>query len=204
MCYNIRLTKEDKDYERRFRAIFLDRAGYRPGTKVSAFIYPQVPIITNVNLSGIKLYHWGLIPSWAKDDSIRKNTLNARIETITEKPSFRSHIYNRCLVLVDGFHEWQWLDPKGTIKQMYLLTLANDELFALAGLWNTWINPHTGEVTPTFTILTTQANEQMERIHNSKKRMPMILTKDEELAWLKGKDIDFNRSHISLIEQKIV
>jgi putative SOS response-associated peptidase YedK len=62
------------------------------------------------------LYSWGLIPNWAKDDSIRKNTLNAKIETIHEKPSFRDVIQHRCLVLIDGFYEWKWLDEKGKHK----------------------------------------------------------------------------------------
>ena len=127
-----------------------------------------------------------MIPHWAKDDSIRKNTLNARSETIHEKPSFRQVVNNRCLVLSDGFFEWQWLDEKGKKKQKYEITLPSNELFAFAGLWSEWVDKTTGELINSYAILTTEANETMSRIHNSKKRMPMILSRDNERGWING------------------
>ena len=134
----------------------------------------------------IQLYNWGLIPHWAKDITIRKNTLNARMETINQKPSFRDAAKNRCLVLVDGFYEWQWLDDKGKKKQKYLITLPDDEAFAFGGIYNDWVDKSTGEVINTYTILTTDANDFMSIIHNSQKRMPLILNKDTEKDWLNG------------------
>ena len=79
----------------------------------NGFTYPKCPVVSSENTKLIKHYQWGLIPFWAKDDSIKAYTLNAKIETIKEKPSFKGCIKNRCLVIVDGFYEWQWLDPKG-------------------------------------------------------------------------------------------
>jgi len=115
--------------------------------------------------------------------------LNARIETIYEKPSFKDVINNRCLVLADGFYEWQWLDEKGKQKQKYELTLPHNELFAFAGLYSEWTNKTTGEIQNTYTLLTTAANEQMSKIHNTKKRMPILVAADSELAWLNGQEL---------------
>jgi putative SOS response-associated peptidase YedK len=96
------------------------------------------------------MFHWGLIPAWAKDNSIRKNTLNAKIETISEKPSYRNSANNSCLILTDGFYEWQWLDDKGKNKQKYLFTLPNNETFEFAGLWNEWVDKSKGEIFKTY------------------------------------------------------
>lgn len=93
-----------------------------------------------------------------------------------EKPSFKDSINKRCLVIVDGFYEWQWLDKVGKSKQKYLITHKQDEPFAFAGLYNDWLNPATGDIRRTYTIVTTEANELMAEIHNNKKRMPVSLT----------------------------
>lgn len=143
---------------------------------------------------------WGLIPFWAKDNSIRKNTLNARFETLREKASFRSSLNNRCLVLSDGFYEWQWLDEKGKKKQKYLITRPNEEAFAFAGLYNDWIDKSTGEIVKTYTIITTKANELMANIHNTKKRMPFILSPEIEEAWLMGEELQFQNLELIATE----
>ena len=111
-------------------------------------------------------------------------TLNARIETIEEKPAFKDVVSQRCLVIANGFYEWQWLDSKGKNKIKYEIGLENDELFAFAGLYSNWINKETGEVKNTFTIVTTEANQLMSKIHNIKKRMPIILKREDEEKWL--------------------
>ena len=135
----------------------------------------------------------GLIPFWAKDDSIKQYTLNAKIETLNEKPAFKNSVKNRCLVIADGFYEWKWLDEKGRKKQKYLITLPDSDLFAFAGIWSEWQNKSTGEIINSYSIITTEANELMAEIHNSKKRMPVILTKKNEKDWLGGEEInDFN------------
>jgi putative SOS response-associated peptidase YedK len=145
MCFHSKQSKSAQELKNRFKATFENEALFQPAI-YNGFQFPQTPVITNKQPNTIQLFNWGLIPFWAKDDSIKKNTLNARIETIHEKPSFKNSINNRCLILADGFYEWQWIDDKGKQKQKYLITLSKDELFAFAGLWSEWTDKQTGEV----------------------------------------------------------
>ncbi|NUM32783.1 MAG: SOS response-associated peptidase [Bacteroidetes bacterium] len=186
MCFYTTQTKSALEIENRFKAKFGNIKLFNSPVIYNAFTFPKIPVITNSNKELIDFYNWGLIPIWSKNTEIRKNTLNAKIETLTLKPSFRNCINNRCLVLVDGFIEWQWIDPKGKQKQKYLISLPDNSLFALAGLWNEWVNNETGELFKTFTIVTTAADELMEKIHNSKKRMPIVLSETQETEWLDG------------------
>jgi putative SOS response-associated peptidase YedK len=172
--------------ESRFNAVFIDPSAYKPIYHSSAFRTPVHPIITNEAPDRIQFFSWGLIPFWVKDEAkARKivfNTFNARAETIFEKPSFKFSINKkRCLVLVDGFFEWH--EAKGN-KYPYHIRLTDSEAFALAGIWETWENKKTGEQKNTFSIITTTANPLLERIHNTKKRMPMILKTEDEERWL--------------------
>ncbi|MFM6982683.1 MAG: SOS response-associated peptidase [Chitinophagaceae bacterium] len=183
MCFHSKQTKKAVELEHRFRARFEKPEAYQPSI-FNGFQFPKTPVITNLQPEQIQLLNWGLIPHWAKDKDIRKNTLNARIETIAEKPSFRNVIHQRCLVLVDGFYEWQWLDPEGKKKQKYEIGLADGEAFALGGLWSKWIDKETGEELNTYAILTTEARGLMTEIHNSKNRMPVIIQPGKENAWL--------------------
>jgi putative SOS response-associated peptidase YedK len=126
----------------------------------------------------LTLLRWGLIPSWAKEESIGSKMINARAETLAEKPSFKRLLYSkRCLIVADGFYEWR-KDGKG--KTPMYITLKDHELFAFAGLWDTWKNPD-GEQIRTCTIITTDANELVEPIHN---RMPVILPEEAREEWL--------------------
>ena len=121
---------------------------------------------------------WGLIPAWAKDAAIGNRLINARAETLTEKPSFRRALERRrCLVLADGFYEWQKVGRKG---QPFRITLASGEPFGLAGLWERWQAP-SGETVNSCTIITTAANQLLAPIHH---RMPVILSPHLETAWL--------------------
>jgi len=189
MCFNISINKL-KDYlETRFNAKFVEPDLFKPIYHVSAFSKPLFPIITNESPQQIQFFQWGLIPFWVKDENaannIRLKTFNAKAETIHEKPSFKSSIKNkRCLVLVDGFYEWQ--EVKGN-KFPYYIRLINTEAFALAGIWDTWVNQETGELKNTFSIITTRANPLLAKIHNTKKRMPVILKPDDEQRWLNCK-----------------
>lgn len=185
MCFHSEISKSAQELEHRFNVKFDDPASFSPAV-YNGFNHPKTPVITNLQPDIIKLYHWGLIPFWAKDDKIKKNTLNARIETIHEKPSFRNVVNKRCLIIADGFFEWQWMDEKGRQKQKYELTFPSDEVFAFAGLWSEWVDKSTGEIRYTYTIITTEANELMSKIHNSKKRMPVIVERESEQSWLKG------------------
>lgn len=127
-----------------------------------------------------RMLHWGLIPSWAKDSKIGSKLINARAETVAEKPSFRSAFRKRrCLVLADGFYEWQQQEGKKQ-KQPFYFRLNDGHPFAFAGLWEHWEDSN-GEEIDSCTILTTQANELMHPIHN---RMPVILDPKHYELWL--------------------
>lgn len=126
---------------------------------------------------------WGLIPSWAKDPSIGSKLINARAETVTEKPSFRAAFKRRrCLVPASGFYEWK----KGASgKTPHFITTADEEPFAIAGLWETWQGPDGGELS-TCTLLTTEANTLVQKLHD---RMPVIIAPEEYDMWLgSGRD----------------
>ncbi|MEM7555946.1 MAG: SOS response-associated peptidase [Cyanobacteria bacterium P01_A01_bin.84] len=123
-------------------------------------------------------FHWGLIPSWASFPKMSKKLINARSETVEEKPSFRSAFkYRRCLILADGFYEWK--NHEGE-KQPFYFSLRHRRLFAIAGLWEKWKSPG-GEEIRSCTILTTEANEILKPIHH---RMPVILKPEYYNLWL--------------------
>lgn len=199
MCFFTKQSHDAVALKNKFEAEFETPNEFKTSNYINAFTYPKTPVITNQNGNLIKHYQWGLIPHWAKNKDIRKYTLNAKIETLREKPSFKSSLSNRCLVIVDGFYEWKWLDGKGKNKQKYLITLPDDGLFAFAGLYSAWENRSTGEILNTYTIITTEANELMSKIHNNKKRMPVILNKTEQYNWLNNQNyLDFKHPEIKL------
>jgi putative SOS response-associated peptidase YedK len=128
----------------------------------------------------LRLMRWGLIPSWAKDKAIGSRMINARGETVHEKPSFRAALrHRRCLVIADGFYEWQTQD--GGAKQPMFITLANRDLFGMAGLYEHWTDQETGEAITSCTIITTNANPFMKQYHD---RMPVILPREQYAFWL--------------------
>ncbi len=148
-------------------------------------IAPTHSIATLVWHQGKRRYgrmHWGLIPRWAEDASMASKMINARSETIREKPSFRSAFQRqRCLILADGYYEWQ---PRRSAKQPVYLHQRNHQPFAFAGLWELWAPPHTTPETPpwwTTTIITTDANEITNNLHH---RMPVILSPADYDRWL--------------------
>jgi len=187
MCFYYQLSAKAQELESRYtKALPMDIV-FESKTWVNAFEFPRMPIIIKEK-PAIQFYNWGLIPYWAKDDSIKKYTLNARIESLSEKPSFRDSISQPCLIPATGFYEWQWLDSKGKEKQKHLIQTKTNPLFSFAGLYSNWLDKNTGEILNTFTIITTQANPLMEKIHNTKKRMPVILHPKDESKWLAGID----------------
>ncbi|MFY9116057.1 MAG: SOS response-associated peptidase family protein [Bacteroidales bacterium] len=195
MCFQTELSLTYKQLENRFNAVFAPESDYRPG-RFFAFDYPRMPVLSNRDPYTLHMMHWGLIPSWSKEEDIRKYTLNARSETVHEKPSFKYVTTQRCLVPANGFYEWQWLDEKGKKKQRYVLTLPGGNAFGLAGLWNTWTNRVTGEVKDTFTILTAKANALLARIHNTKQRMPLVIRQGSEQAWLEEGRMDTDNDRL--------
>lgn len=153
---------------------------------ISGFIKPQLPAITGEDTNRIQLLTWGLIPHWVKDEgtanTLRFRTLNARAETIHDKPAFRNLINsNRCLILSDGFFEWRHHQGHA---YPYYIQLKDHRPFAFAGLWDSWSHPKTGVEIKTFTIITTWANPLLEQVHNKRKRMPVILHQADEKPWL--------------------
>jgi putative SOS response-associated peptidase YedK len=138
----------------------------------------MVPVIIAQGLRRIVLMRWGLIPHWAKDEKTAYKMINARVETLTQRPAFRGLLsHHRCLVPASGFYEWQ---GEGRDKTPYYIYPEDRRYIAFAGLYDVWINAH-GEELSTFTIITTEANDFMARLHN---RMPVIIGRELEDAWL--------------------
>ena len=121
MCFHSKQTKLALELQNRFKATIDNPVEFKPSAHINGFEYPKTPVIIDEKPNIITHYNWGLIPSWAKDEEIHKYTLNAKIETVNEKPSFKNSVNKRRLVIANGYYEWQWLDPKGKAKQKYEL-----------------------------------------------------------------------------------
>ena len=138
-----------------------------------------VPVVRNLEARVVEWIRWGLVPGWAPDLSIGNRLINARAETLAEKPAFRNALRaRRCVILADGFYEWA---PGRPHKQPYFFQRPGGAPFALAGLWEAWQDPAGGAQLHTCTIITTQANERMSSLHE---RMPVILPRAAEDDWL--------------------
>jgi putative SOS response-associated peptidase YedK len=137
----------------------------------------MVPVIIANSPRRIVRMRWGLIPHWAKDAKIAYDMINARVETLTQRPAFRSLLVpNRCLVPASGFFEWR-AEPRG--RTPYYIHLKSNQFFAFAGLYDVWTKLD-GEELHTFTIITKDADTVMAHLHN---RLPVILERDLEDAW---------------------
>ncbi len=138
-----------------------------------------VAVITNQAPQTLTFQKWGLIPSWSKDPSIASSLINARAETLHEKPSFRTAFKRRrCLIPATGFYEWG--KGEGKTKQPYYIYLADNQVFAFAGLWETWSSPD-GDTVETCTIITTEPNDLIRPFHH---RMAVILDPEDYDLWL--------------------
>lgn len=139
-----------------------------------------VAVVPNDGKSQLDYFVWGLVPSWAKDPDIGNRMINARAETLAEKPSFKSSLKRkRCLILADGFYEWKQIPGQKTKLPMYI-RLKSGQPFAFAGLWDEWHAPDGSQVL-SCTIITTEPNSMMQAIHN---RMPVILPPEAYTTWL--------------------
>lgn len=186
MCYNISVKKSPEELEKRFKAKAAKGESISSHYYLSGFNHPKTPVISSVDPNVIDAFHWGLIPAFCKTVKDAKEmmvkTLNAKSETVFALPSFKNSIrQKRCMILADGFYEWRTL---GKLKYPYFIQLKNKEAFAFGGIYNDWVNKETGEVINSFSIITTRANPLMEKIHNVKLRMPLILPKEVEKDWL--------------------
>lgn len=189
MCFTVNVNIVKDELENRYGAKLIDPENYKPSYYYHAYSLPDLPVICSENREFIEIMKWGLIPSWVKDnekaEEIRYKTFNARAETIDIKPSFSdSFISKRCIVPVCGFFEWQHIDGR---KIPWYIYRADEDIMSLAGLSAEWINNTTGKTVKTFTIITTEANELMAEIHNTKKRMPLIIERCDEDMWLDTK-----------------
>lgn len=161
-----------------------EETDFVPRYNIAPTQYAPVLLLDDNGHKKMEMMRWGLIPHWAKDASIGNRMINARGESLQEKPVFKSPFKKkRCLVLADGFYEWQ---KTGKTKQPMRITLKSRQLFAMAGLWERWKGPDGKEI-KSFTIITTEPNALMKKIHD---RMPVIIPPDLEDAWLKGEDLD--------------
>jgi putative SOS response-associated peptidase YedK len=186
MCFHYSLVKERTEIALQLDVDWDDDSVWQPTWHANGFAFPAMPVITQAEPKKIKLYHWGLIPFWIKTEAdagkIKMQTLNARSETVYEKPSFKHSIPNkRCLVIADGFFEWM---EYGKNKYPHYIFLKAHPVFCFAGIYNSWVDKASGEIINTFSILTTAANPMMARIHITKKRMPVILHKTDYKKWL--------------------
>ncbi len=174
MCGRYSFAVEDALIQERFglrvrTAIYKARYNCAPGQDLA--------VISNENAGELNFYRWGLIPYWAKEPGIGSRMINARAETILERPSFKNIFRNRrCLVVADSFFEWK----KDKNQTPFRILMQDESLFSMAGIWDQWIS-RDGEIIRSFSIITTKANELMAGIHE---RMPVILQPQDEKKWL--------------------
>lgn len=179
MCGRISLAGTKEHLEARFKVKAPD---YKPN--YNAAPTQVLPVILDASPQVVTMCRWGLIPSWAKDENIGYKMINARAETVQEKPAYANLFKkNRCLVIADGFYEWK---KERVGKTPYRITLKDGEFFAMAGLWSSWVRD--GKEQRSFSIITTKANPQMAKLHD---RMPVILQMESERDWLL---VDINKA----------
>jgi putative SOS response-associated peptidase YedK len=177
MCGRFTLTVDPAELQDTF-SNYIFPARFAPRFNIA----PSQPVLAVPNDDRLTadFFLWGLIPMWAKDPSIGSRLINARGETVAEKPSFRgSFKYKRCLILADGFYEWK-ANPGKKTKTPYFIHMKDRKPFAFAGLWDTWESPD-GSSLKTCTIITTTPNELMATLHD---RMPVILHPRDYGKWL--------------------
>jgi putative SOS response-associated peptidase YedK len=151
MCYHKEQRFSSKDLVKHYKIGFPEANLFKPRIEVNGFDHALSPIITNDQPHQFQLYSWGLFPSWAKDLKLQNMKLNAKAESMHEKPSFKNYINNRCLVPATGLYEWE---HKGKVKEKNLIKVHGKPIFSLAGLWNECLHPITGIPFKTFTCVT--------------------------------------------------
>jgi putative SOS response-associated peptidase YedK len=178
MCGRFTLTLDPSDLQEAFYWVNFGNVDITPRYNIAPT--QGIPVVVNNGENRLDFFTWGLVPFWAKDPSIGSRMINARAETIAEKPSFRNAFKRRrCLILADGFYEWQKI-PNNTSKIPTYIRLKHGKPFAFAGLWENWHSPDGSQILST-TIITTQPNKLLKPIHN---RMPVILPEVDYDTWL--------------------
>ena len=178
MCGRFTLTADLQTVGQTFNAS--GPASLQTGPRYNIAPTQDVVAVMQNGQRQLEMLRWGLIPSWAKEESIGSRMINARAETLAEKASFKKLLHNRrCAIVADGFYEWAQQPGTKSKTPMYI-TLENHAPFALAGLWDSWPTP-SGQQLRTCTIITTEPNALMATIHN---RMPVLLPPDALNSWL--------------------
>ncbi len=186
MCFTVNVNLVKEELERRYGADFNDYANHTPSYYYHAFSFPRLPVLYYDAGLKINTMQWGLVPSWISDseaaNSIREKTFNARSETIDEKPSFSDSFESRrCIVPVNGFYEWQ---HNGKDKIPWYIYFPDNEIVPLAGVWDRWMDESNNLVRNTFSIVTTQADSLMKKIHNHGERMPVVIDDSNLADWI--------------------
>lgn len=180
MCGRFTLVASASDLEAFFKG-FVFPSDLLPRYNVAPT--QDIAVALNDDSENVRMLRWGLVPFWAKDPKIGSRMINARAETLVDKPSFRDAFRKkRCLVFTDGFYEWKKTGEKQ--KRPMRIRMRSKEPFAMAGLWDTWKTPE-GDHLGTCTIITTTPNTLMEPIHN---RMPAVLASEAYGTWLRSDD----------------
>lgn len=193
MCYHKQSKATSGELEKHFESVN-KYPTYQPRIYENGFDFKPSPIITVEKPKELLPYNWGLVPWWSKtlEDGLklRLQTLNCISEEMFEKPSFRdaAHENRRGLVGCTGFFEWHWSKPeKPKNKTPFKVFSEIQSIFSIGILYSTWKDKKTGEEIKTYTVLTTKANPKMEWLHNSKRRQPVIISKEYEKDWLNPK-----------------
>ena len=186
MCFTVNVNLVKDEIANRYGVSFPDEYRYEPSYYMHAYSMPELPLICSDDPGKVRMLTWGLIPDWvsssAQAEEIRKMTFNARSDSVSKKPAFSgSFMERRCLIPVAGFFEWQ---HRGKEKIPYYIYRKGENILSLAGLWSRWADHENDKLLETFSIITTEANLLMSEIHNSKKRMPVILSRELEKEWL--------------------
>lgn len=187
MCGRFTLTADPADLQDAFYWVNFGKASITPRYNIAPT--QGLAVVPNNGQNKLDIFTWGLVPSWAKDPSIGSRMINARAETLAEKPSFRTaYKRRRCLILADGFYEWAQ-NPGEKVKTPMLIRMKDGKPFAFAGLWEDWQSPDGSQILST-TIITTQPNRLLAPIHN---RMPVILPAESYQDWLAPGEVPASR-----------
>jgi putative SOS response-associated peptidase YedK len=193
MCYTVNAKATIEELNKRYNATNETPEVHKQFYKLSGFNakatlikdYPKLPVLTCSQDHVFTYMQWGLLPFWTTQDKAHVfviNNLNAKSETIFEKKSFAPSLKNkRCIIPVTGFFESRECNKE---SYPYYIRLKGEEIFSLAGIYDTWKDKETGSIIKSFSIITTDANPLMAKIHNKKLRMPVILSPDKERQWI--------------------
>ena len=193
MCGRKTLTKDVASIIEEMNIEEWKSKNYKPSYNIAPTNFS--PVLVKKGKRSAKMMQWGLKPSWSKNKQLSSNIINARIETVLEKPSFSNLLhYRRCIVLSDGYYEWNKQN-----NQPYYITHIKDKILPLAGLWTKWENSDSGTIF-SYTIITRTSIKSINHLHN---RMPVILNKNSMNKWIYCNQFSFSDC-LSKVQEDIV